>query len=1734
MSRLLAGRYEVLSTLGVSAASEVFEVRDRLGGALRALKLLRSVRGEAWGSRLRAEFALLSEVSHSGLVAVHDFGIADEDRLFLVMDRVAAAPFDRVVAACRDVRCLEEIAARAAEALVFIESVGLAHGDLKSANLLVALSGSGTQRVEDVRLADFGLSVFLGDAWDSAFLTGTAEYLAPERFLGSRPDTLSDLYSFGATLRAIASGRRPASGTLLELAAAHRAPEEPRRLSDERPDIPAILARAIDSLTAREPRDRPQSASDFLSAIGRAPARPGSANRLSPGDFVGRDADLAAAASAAGAAIREGTRIVLVTGERGSGKSRFLRSVASRLLLDGYRVIWAGGEAGEELAALLSAEPSSEGALPASVSNSATGLDPIQFEDLDALGLEARRRSWFRAASARLSALIPDGRGAILADDADTLDPETAAFLTFLATRADRPGLALFLATHDEGAASLQALLDGARRVRNLESISLLPLAETDTRRLTESILGTRHLPDRLLADLREHVGGNPLLLHVLLRELVREGALASSERGWTYRAGAAFLVPSEDLPERSEIGLSDGARSILVDASVLSHPFDVDTLMALRSRPDAEIVRALREASRAYVLVNEVAHDGPRSSWRSGPTRERFGAALDGAERAALHRRALAHLDAKRRSGNGVAEEEMAAHAVGAGDTARARALLWDGADRAVASLALGRALALLSRLVELGEAGPLVYARLARVATELARTDEAIAASDAALESLASDSAVRPVGSRDDASKPPAVAAVAAVASVAGVAAVPPVADVGPEQMRLELLRLKAWALVAAGRMREATGLLEQASLLAAPGPPGAAARVAIALDKGWVLTKHGEYAAAAACLQSALRSIPPRDPRRAIAWNRLAVALLYLGEETKAGRLLVRALELVDGTGSVTEAALLGNIAFAERRGGRFAEALAHRERLETICARNGYELLRIDSAMERALILRGLNRPAEALEAVEWAMGENRALGRERVNGAPLLTRGILLEQSARWRDAEESYRRGVEILTEHGDAANRVVGCYLLGELAVRRGDLATAETEFARGREIARETGDHQGLVVAMRNDGLLRLERGDAESALPLLIDASSSMGEAGYQSWNAETLVLAAEAQTRLGRVDDARASLAAATQALRRRPNARADGLVARGRGNVFRASEQIAEALVEARRGVALLRQAGDLYQVARTLVEVGELEEKSGKLRRAREAFAEAREIFLACGVESRAAAIDSRTGPAGSGDPESSENFEAICRVMETVAAIREPDRLLATMLDLAIEHVNAERGFIVLYTGDGSGEHEVRASREIAPDNAADLARLSRRILAAAGAGPAAVSSERAIDDPRFQDAPSVIAHNVLSVICAPLRVGGRILGFIYLDNRRRTTRFTEGSVRFVEAFAVQAAFALERAHEMRSLETALRGPWQDPSLIGRSPAIQRVLQLVDRAAEMDHLPVFITGENGTGKELVASLLQKKSARRARPFLRVNCAAFSESLIESELFGHERGAFTGATFARPGIFERANGGTLFLDEIGEIPQGVQIKLLRILQELTLTRVGGSKEIRVDVRLISATNADLERRVANGHFRPDVFYRLQGLHIHLPPLRERLSDIPELVRHFLDGYEITYRRGPLSVTQEALDRLQSCAWPGNVRQLEREIHQALALALAHGHLIRKEDLSATVLSGEAKARGVSARTNLWEHVEYAERELLLEALRRAGWVNTRAASILGCTEGAVRKKIKKYRLMKDL
>ena len=334
----------------------------------------------------------------------------------------------------------------------------------------------------------------------------------------------------------------------------------------------------------------------------------------------------------------------------------------------------------------------------------------------------------------------------------------------------------------------------------------------------------------------------------------------------------------------------------------------------------------------------------------------------------------------------------------------------------------------------------------------------------------------------------------------------------------------------------------------------------------------------------------------------------------------------------------------------------------------------------------------------------------------------------------------------------------------------------------------------------------------------------------------------------------------------------------------------------------------------------------------------------------------------------------------------------------------------------------------------------------------------------------------------------------------------------------------------ALERSHpvsENELLRERIGGGAQFGGIIARDPAMEEALNVVARAAP-SRATVLVRGESGTGKELVARAVHDASPRADKPFVGVNCAALNKGLIESELFGHEKGAFTVAIDRRVGRFEQANGGTLFIDELAEIPAEVQVKLLRVLQERKIERVGSGTEIEVDVRLIGAMHRDLQGLVADGGFREDLFYRLNVVSVQLPPLRSRKRDIPVLVEHFLARYAEENAKTIEGVSKEAMDLLMRYAYPGNVRELQNIIERAVVMA--RGDVVTKNDLSLEGQEMQSAAESLPSGTTLSEQVEDLEKKAIAEALQQANGIQSRAADILGLTERNLRYKLKKYGL----
>jgi Nif-specific regulatory protein len=406
-----------------------------------------------------------------------------------------------------------------------------------------------------------------------------------------------------------------------------------------------------------------------------------------------------------------------------------------------------------------------------------------------------------------------------------------------------------------------------------------------------------------------------------------------------------------------------------------------------------------------------------------------------------------------------------------------------------------------------------------------------------------------------------------------------------------------------------------------------------------------------------------------------------------------------------------------------------------------------------------------------------------------------------------------------------------------------------------------------------------------------------------------------------------------------------------------------------------------------------------------------------------------------------------------------------------------------------------------------------------------------------RVSEEPLFLDRTGArrgMRREDVSFICVPIRIGNEVIGALSADRLFDKSVSLDEDVRLLSIIASMIAQAVrlrqsaEERHrrlmeENARLQEELRERFRPSNIIGNSRPMQGVYDLIAQVARSAST-VLISGESGTGKELVAHAIHYNSDRADQPFVRVSCAALPETVIESELFGHEKGAFTGAAAQRKGRFELAHGGTLFLDEIGDLSPMTQVKLLRVLQEKEFERVGGTETIRADVRLIAATNRDLEALIADGTFRHDLYYRINVFPILMPPLRERRSDILLLADFFAEKYGRANGKDIRRISTPAIDMLMSYHWPGNVRELENCIERAALLStdgVIHGH-----HLPPTLQTAEAS--GTTQATTLKESLERLERELILDALKSSRGNMAKAARTLGVTERVMGLRVNHY------
>ncbi|HEV2861377.1 MAG TPA: sigma 54-interacting transcriptional regulator [Pyrinomonadaceae bacterium] len=485
-------------------------------------------------------------------------------------------------------------------------------------------------------------------------------------------------------------------------------------------------------------------------------------------------------------------------------------------------------------------------------------------------------------------------------------------------------------------------------------------------------------------------------------------------------------------------------------------------------------------------------------------------------------------------------------------------------------------------------------------------------------------------------------------------------------------------------------------------------------------------------------------------------------------------------------------------------------------------------------------------------------------------------------------------------------------------------------------------------------------------------------------------------------------------------------------------------------------------------------------------------------------------------------------DLSLLVKVSTSINSVRGAEALMRELLSLVFEAVPAERGAILLTAEDGEIVSEFGLDRA---GRAGRSVTVSRTVVSQVLKEGEAVLANDVYDAEQFAGAESIEAALISSLLCVPLVLFERTLGVVYLYTSDRGARFAEDHLQVVTVISGIAAVALNNARHVEQLEAENRmlrdASLHEHGMVGESARMRQVYQLIARVAPTDST-VLVRGESGTGKELAAQAVHQNSPRRGRPFVAINCAALTETLLESELFGHEKGAFTGALVQKKGKLEVADGGTLFLDEVGEMAPVLQAKLLRVLQEREFERVGGTRTIRVDVRVIAATNRDLETAVRAGTFRQDLYYRLNVVSFEMPALKDRREDIPLLANYFATKYSARFKRRVTGLSAKARDCLVAYDWPGNVRELENAVERAVVLGSTER--ILPEDLPETILDAglPQAAEGGTGAAGYHDAVREAKRQIIQRAVERASGRLTDAARLLGVHPNYL------HRLMRNL
>jgi transcriptional regulator with GAF, ATPase, and Fis domain/serine/threonine protein kinase len=907
-----------------------------------------------------------------------------------------------------------------------------------------------------------------------------------------------------------------------------------------------------------------------------------------------------------------------------------------------------------------------------------------------------------------------------------------------------------------------------------------------------------------------------------------------------------------------------------------------------------------------------------------------------------------------------------------------------------------------------------------------------------------------------------------------------------------------------------------------------------VEVLLDSAVAKRIEGDYVSASQLLDQCEVLLKDHDEPilRARFFNQQGILAWYQGKYDRSINYLKQSLELFESLGITREIGrVANNIGLLLRDWGKPSEALSYMQK-DLEVARELGDLVSLSATYNNlGLVYNTQNRFDKAISCFEQALkishdadyGEGVGLAHNNL-GYAYISMGLLDKALFHLREAVSCFRM---ISKKSWEA----LAYFNLGEIYRIRKLSIFAEQHYQLSLEIRRGLGEKLGIADSLSGLARLYLENRQLSKAETYYGEAIALFEELGKVQEAALLKCCKAEVYLDEKRKMEAEILIESLSKddSLTNFPPVQSHISLLQGLIGFTKNDNNIAEQyLLEALRSFAKI---GDKVAQARVNAYLGDLYSFSGEdrqaLRHRRESLGIYRELKVDKEIEKLSLLIKETSELMST----SREQVRTLARVSQFLMEIEDEDELLFQSLQSAIELLGAERGAFILFD-ESRQVFEVKVSVGIETSTAKDAIEISRKTVKEVHQTGKIFISGDALSEPSLREHESIRTHNILSILCAPLRTDEKVIGAIYLDNRSVIRAFTDDDKDFIDALSNLIAVAIAKAHSFRRIYEEIHQlreqdgtTYSFPAIIGKSLAMQEVFSMVARVAPTK-ATVLIQGENGTGKELIAGLIHQLSNRKTKPYVRVNCAAIPDPLLESELFGVEEKVATGVGF-REGKFRQSDGGTIFLDEVGDMSLATQAKVLRVLQEREFERVGGSRTLSVDVRVIAATNKDLLRLIKENLFRQDLYYRLNAVMITIPPLRERREDIPHLIEYFLKKFCEENDRPSVSISPETIQSLCEHNWPGNVRQLMNTIQRGVIFE-EQGRFGLSQ-LPSDVGDEIQKLLLVPWKAGkLTVLLKRFEKQVLSEALKKTNWNQTKAANILGIPVSTLTRKMQRF------